>query len=327
MSLLRMLICSSRKDLRIIQNNFAYVAFSFFLSSAIGPLYGDPAAESGNEVIDCQDAFIYGLVEGVTEFLPISSTGHLILVDHWLHSRADQRSEEVKDAVFAYLIVIQVGAILSVAWLYRAYIFTILMGLLGRSREGRSLARLVFFAFLPAVVLGPLLDDFIESSLLGLLPIAASLILGSVLMLYVEKKKGSQAPQVVSIDAMSIKSAFVIGFLQCVAMWPGTSRSMMTIVGGYLVGLSRVHAAEFSFLLGLVTLSSAAAYKVLTKGSQMSQYLSSGPLLFGCLVAGISAAISVKWLVGYLSKNGLGIFAWYRCFLGFIVLAWYLYSI
>lgn len=312
--------------MRIIQNNFAYIAFSIFFLSAIGPLCGDLAAESGNEVIDHQDAFIYGLVEGITEFLPISSTGHLVLVDHWLQDKADQRSEQVKDAVFAYLIVIQGGAILSVAWLYRAYIASILMGLLGRSKEGRSLALLVFSAFLPAVALGPLLDDFIESSLLGLLPIATALILGSLLMLWVEKKKGSQEPQVGSLDAMSKKSAFIIGLLQCVAMWPGTSRSMMTIVGGYLVGLSRVHAAEFSFLLGLVTLSSAAAYKVLTKGSQMIQHLSSGPLLLGCLVAGISAAISVKWLVGYLGKHGLWVFAWYRCCLGLIVLIWYMYS-
>ena len=326
MSLLRKPNCSSRKDLRIIQNNFAFIVLCIFCLSEMGTLYGNSADESSKEVIGHQDALIYGLVEGITEFLPISSTGHLVLVDHWLQDRNDPRSEEVKDAVFAYLIVIQGGAILSVAWLYRVYIASILMGILGRSKEGRALAILVLTAFLPAVVLGPLLDDFIESSLLGLLPIATALILGSVLIFWVEEKRGSQEPQVASLDTMSKKSALLIGLLQCVAMWPGTSRSMMTIVGGYLVGLSRVHAAEFSFLLGLVTLSSAAVYKVLTKGSQMTQHLSSGPLLLGCLVAGISAAMSVKWLVGYLAKNGLGIFAWYRCFLGLIVLSWYIYS-
>ena len=117
--------------------------------------------------------------------------------------------------------------------------------------------------------------------------------------------------------------ALFIGLLQCVAMWPGTSRSMMTIVGGYLVGLRPVKAAEFSFLLGLVTLTAASGYKVVTKSDVMADHLHLGPVLVGCLVAGVSAALSVHWLVGYLTRRGLGLFAWYRLTLGALVLFWF----
>ena len=112
-----------------------------------------------------------------------------------------------------------------------------------------------------------------------------------------------------------MKDSLTIGLLQCVAMCPGTSRSMMTIVGGYLVGLERKYAAEFSFLLGLVTLTAAAGYKTITKWETMSSHLTIGPVLMGCLVAGVSAAFSVVWLVGYLSRNGLGVFVIYRIIL------------
>ena len=117
------------------------------------------------------------------------------------------------------------------------------------------------------------------------------------------------------MNELSYIQSLVIGFMQCIAMCPGTSRSMMTIVGGYIVGLSEKKAAEFSFLLGLLTLSAAAGYKILTKWEVMEAHLSVGPILIGCLVAGISAALSVFWLVGYLSRHGLGIFVWYRVLL------------
>ena len=125
------------------------------------------------------------------------------------------------------------------------------------------------------------------------------------------------------LGEMKLGSAFFIGVLQCAAMWPGTSRSMMTIVGGYYVGLRPAKAAEFSFLLGLITLTAAAGYKVVTKGDEMSKHLEFGPVLVGCLVAGASAALAVRWLVGYLTCHGLGLFAWYRLVLGILVLFWF----
>ncbi len=274
-----------------------------------------------------KEAFVYGLVEGVTEFLPISSTGHLVLVDHSFKRGGVPRSPQMEEAIFAYLIVIQGGAILAVALLYRAQIHMILLGLFGYSERGLNLAKLILLAFLPAVLLGPLLDDLIESVLLGLLPIACALIGGAFLMFWVEARNPQNESMSASIDQLSKRSALMIGLLQCVAMWPGTSRSMMTIVGGYLAGLSRVQAAEFSFLLGLITLSSAAIYKILTAGSEITAHLAWGPVLFGCLVAGASAVIAVRWLIQYLSKKGLVLFAWYRLLLGLAVLYWYINAV
>ena len=270
------------------------------------------------------DALIYGLVEGITEFLPISSTGHLIIVREFLSS-SNKASEE---ALNAYLIVIQAGAILAVALIYRRQVFSMLLGILGLDPRGKRLALLIIVAFLPAALLGPLLDHKIEEFLFGLLPIAIALFTGALLMFWAEKRK-QKADSVVNVDdgkmldELTFSNALFIGFLQCFAMWPGTSRSMMTIVGGYLVGLKRKQAAEFSFLLGLLTLSAAAGYKVLTKWDVMYTQLSFGPIIFGCLVAGVSAALSVFWLVGYLSRKGLGIFVWYRIILSMILLAIY----
>jgi len=309
--------------LRFIQTKIIIFLVFGFTTSFCGSCFGSPSDQNKTLIIDYADAVIYGVVEGVTEFLPISSTGHLVLVEHLLSQNRPDRPPKVEEAIFAYLIVIQGGAILAVALLYRVQVSLILLGLIGKSKRGRKLGILLILSFLPAAALGPFLDDLIESVLLGLLPIALALILGAFMMFRIEKSLQRDASAAVPLDQMTKKSAIVIGFLQCVAMWPGTSRSMVTIIGGYWVGLSRVHAAEYSFLLGLITLTAAAGYKILFSGSEMITYLSPGPLLVGCLIAGLSAAFSVKWLISYLSHKGLAIFAWYRLVLGSIILAWY----
>ena len=206
------------------------------------------------------------------------------------------------------------------------------LGILGLDPKGKRLAFLVLLAFLPAAILGPLLDHKIEEFLFGLLPVAIALFTGAILMFWAEKRKkdkdlGCDFDQGKKVEELTFYNALVIGFMQCFAMWPGTSRSMMTIVGGYFVGLKRSQAAEFSFLLGLLTLSAAAGYKILTKWDVMQSHLSLGPVFFGCLVAGISAALSVFWLVGYLSRKGLGLFVWYRMILSVILLGVYFHSI
>ena len=285
----------------------------------------EPVPENENSTIGYGDAFTFGLVEGVTEFLPISSTGHLILVEEWVQGPDTKGS--YKKAINAYLIVIQFGAILAVCILYFRQITSIILGFLGRDSKGKKLGLNLLAAFLPAAALGPFLDKWIEAILFGAVPVGFALILGAGLMQWAERRKRMEEKvctnEGLNLDSLTIRNAFIVGILQCVAMWPGTSRSMMTIVGGYLVGLSRRQAAEFSFLLGLVTLSAAAGYKTITQGNTLLENFKLGPMVFGCVIAGIFAALSVRWLVGYLSRHGLGIFVWYRLILGLLVLVYF----
>ncbi len=303
----------------------------------------EPAFETiAESPLGYDEALILGLVEGITEYLPISSTGHLLLsnkllgldaetvllddagqpklLDPELGVRADN-VYTVKQAADAYAIVIQAGAILAVMLIYWGRIRDMVLGIFGRNPAGRRLAMNLVVAFLPAAFLGFLLDDWIESQLFFPGPILFALFAGALLMFAVEawrKKKGAALDPDAGPDLheLSYRQCLIVGFLQCVAMWPGTSRSMMTIVGGYLVGLNPKRAAEFSFLLGLITLTAASGYKFTMpylKGEPtLLEALDPGPVLFGILVSTVSAALAVKWLVGYLTRHGLALFAWYR---------------
>lgn len=300
------------------------------------PLVESPV--SGAAELGYMDALVLGLVEGITEYLPISSTGHLILTNQLLGLDNDApliaaegtpildregAPYTIKRASDAYAIIIQAGAILAVAVLYWSRLWGVAMGFLGQNTRGLRLGINLIVAFIPAAVLGLLLDDLIESLLFSPLPIAIALAGGAVLMWGVERwrRQGNrEATDELDLPDLTYGQCLTIGFLQCVAMWPGTSRSMMTIVGGYVAGLSPRRSAEFSFLLGFITLSAAAGYKTLKDGRDMMQVLELGPLLFGTLMAFVSAALAVKWLVGYLSKHGLGIFAGYRLGLALLVL-------
>lgn len=294
----------------------------------------DPTVKVEQPGISYMDALILGVVEGVTEFLPISSTGHLIISNYFLNldgniTLRDKESGELlydkhgditlKRAADSYAVIIQFGAILAVAFIYWRRILSIFAGLLGRDKKGLLLFRNLMIAFLPAAVIGLCFADLIESYLFGLAPVAAALFAGGVLMLFVERWKkrkllnpDPKSESEMDLSDLSIRQCLVIGLLQCVAMWPGTSRSMMTIVGGYAVGLKPIRAAEFSFLLGLVTLTAASAYKTLLIGGAMLRALSIGPILFGLLMASISAFLAVRWMISYLTSRGLGIFAYYR---------------
>lgn len=317
--------------MRVGQHFSFLIAFAcvFFLSHhGFGQGVESNGTLAEEESMGYGDALTYGLVEGVTEFLPISSTGHLVLAKEVLAPDADKEAEE---ALNAYLIVIQAGAIFAVTLLYRKQVWSVLLGFVGLDPRGRRLGMNLLLAFVPAALLGPFLDDLIEGYLLFPRPIACALFAGAILMYWVERKRKKEnsfgmSDSGKSLDDLTARSSLLIGFLQCLAMWPGTSRSMMTIVGGYLVGLTRAKAAEFSFLLGLITLTAAAAYKSLTKWEVMQANLEIGPVLFGCLVAGASAAASVVWLIGYLARRGLGIFVWYRIVLATIILGFYFWQ-
>ena len=293
----------------------------------------EPPAELG-----WMDAVILGLVEGITEYLPISSTGHLLITNEVLKLNSDvpmldERGAPLltpdgepvtlKAAADAYAIVIQAGAILAVLILYWGRVWQVLLGVLGLSPNGRLLARNLIIAFLPAAVLGLLLDSWIESMLFAPLPIAIALIAGGLLMLAVESWRKHQLPDdddIVDLHTLGVRQCLFIGFMQCIAMWPGTSRSMMTIVGGYVAGLRPAKAAEFSFLLGLITLTAAAGYKAVSSGPALFLAIDMGPLLLGIFVAFVSAALAVKWLVSYLTRHGLALFAWYRFVLAGLVI-------
>lgn len=268
-------------------------------------------------------ALVLGIVEGITEYLPVSSTGHLIIASALMGLDKDPVQ---KSAVDAFNIVIQGGAILAVMGLYFPRVIRMVRGLLGKDPQGLALAVRVVVAFLPAAVLGVLLADAIEERLFNTPSVLTALALGGVFMIALDKARMKQFRDAAAADPdhalgpdlheMSYRQTVLIGFLQCVAMIPGTSRSMMTIAGGVLVGLHPRRAAEFSFLLGLPTLGGACVYslyKNLTaEGPNMFEVIGWMPILVGMAAATVSAVLAVRWLVGFLNKHGLAVFGYYR---------------
>ncbi len=267
------------------------------------------------------EAIVLGIVEGITEYLPVSSTGHLILASSLmgLTERVD------KDSLDAFNIVIQGGAILAVLGLYRERVGQMLHGVLGRNPAGLRLALNLLVAFLPAAVLGLLLASTIRRHLFFPVPVLSALALGGVVMIVIdnwhrrrfhESASADEPHRYVDIESLTLGRAFAIGLLQCLAMWPGTSRSMVTIVGGMLVGMKPRQSAEFSFLLGLPTLGAACVYSAAKDftgdGVGMFAALGAVPLLAGLTVATLSAALAVTWLVRFLTRHGLALFGWYR---------------
>jgi undecaprenyl-diphosphatase len=271
--------------------------------------------------VEWWQALVLGLVEGITEYLPISSTGHLILTSTVLGLRTPANA----DALAAFEIAIQGGAILAVLGLYRHRVPQVWNGLFGRDPAGRRLLVNLLLAFLPAALLGPLLDDAIEAHLFRAPPVLAALLLGGVWMIWLGRR-GPAGER--GVDAIDARTALLIGLFQCVAMWPGTSRSMMTIAGGVLLGLRARDAAEFSFLLGVPTLGAACAYKLarnlLGDGPNLFEQLGVAPVALGFAVAALAAAVAVRWLVGFLGRHGLAPFGWYRIGLAIVlaVLFW-----
>ena len=278
------------------------------------------------ELVSWWQAAILGVVEGITEYLPVSSTGHLIIASALMG--LDEPPAQ-KAAVDAFNIVIQGGAILAVLGLYRVRVTQMIRGFFGRDAAGLKLAINLIIAFLPAAVFGVLFDDAIEARLFYAGPVLGALLVGGVLMIVIDRwkirpqMKDPEASGGVDIMSLSWKAALFIGLMQCFAMWPGTSRSMMTIVAGVLIGLKARQAAEFSFLLGLPTLGGACVYKLgknlSDADSNMFDLIGPVPIIVGILVATISAAFAVRWLVEFLTKHGLTGFGVYRIILAVVL--------
>ncbi|HWA27289.1 MAG TPA: undecaprenyl-diphosphate phosphatase [Lacunisphaera sp.] len=290
------------------------------------------------------DAIVLGLVEGVTEFLPISSTGHLIIANQFLGLESEQQLTDksgqplwhkppspkhpdgvpltLKLAADTYAVVIQVGAIGAVVALYWQQFFLMLGGLLGRSSAGLRLLRNIILAFLPVAVVGFALHDVISRYLFSVWAVIASQVAGAFLMLWAERWREARAGvgrEKGDAADLTPKKSLGIGLAQCLALWPGMSRSMVTIVGGYLAGLGPARAAEFSFLVGLPTLAGAALYKGIQSGPAMIGVFGWTNVLVGAAVAAISALIAVKFLVHFISRYGLALFAYYRMVLAAIL--------
>ncbi len=270
--------------------------------------------------MDWFEAAILGIVEGLTEYLPVSSTGHLLVTQRLL-------GIEEGAAANAYAIAIQAGAILAVLGLYRQRVLQIFRGFAGRDTEGRLLGVAIVVAFLPAAILGPLLDASIEEHLFGLVPILVAWFLGGVAILATsawKRRRGGGEREGQSLAELRWKGALCIGLLQCLAMWPGTSRSLVTIVGGLLVGLRLSAAVEFSFLLGLLTLGAATGYKAVFGGVAMLESYGAMSLVIGFVTAWVAALVSVRWMLHWLQRHGLELFGYYRIGLALLVGAWFL---
>ncbi len=301
-----------------------------------------PAAE-----LSVKDAVILGLIEGITEFLPISSTGHLIITTHALKlesqeplhgadgqplwykrpSRKNPAGEPLtlKLAADTYTVVIQFGAIAAVALLYWRQFVAMFLGLLGRDAAGRRLLVNLVIAFIPAALIGLLAHHWIDQHLFSIGTVIAAQVAGAGLMLYAEywrRRAACRGRQVRELIDLSARSSANIGLLQCLALWPGMSRSMTVIVGGYFAGLEARRAAEFSFLLGFVTLSAATILKSYSSGGAMIAVFGWSNVLLGCIVAAVSAAVAVRFLVGFITRHGLTVFAIYRLITAAALAVW-----
>jgi undecaprenyl-diphosphatase len=258
-------------------------------------------------------AIVMGLVEGFTEFLPISSTGHLILAGSLLNFTG----EKVK----VFEIAIQAGAMLAVIWEYRVRIASVLSGL-GSNPKAQKFTLNLIVAFLPAAILGLVFSKMIKEKLFAPVPVALAFIIGGLVILWVERgtKATRAAPRIESVDDMSLMDAFKVGCAQAFALIPGTSRSGATIIGGMLFGLSRKASTEFSFFLAIPTLLAATVYSVYKDRALLS---SADLPLFGIggVAAFISAFLCVRWLLRYISSHDFTVFAWYRIVFGIVIIA------
>lgn len=255
-------------------------------------------------------ALILGIIEGLTEFLPISSTGHQIIIADLIGFGGDRAK--------AFNIIIQLGAILAVMWEYRRRITDVIIGL-PREPEAQRFTINLLIAFFPAVILGLAFADLIEKWLFNPITVASALVIGGVIMLWAERRQHSI--QAETVDDMNWQHALKVGLAQCLAMIPGTSRSGATIIGGLLFGLSRKAATEFSFFLAMPTMVGAAVYSGY-KHRELFQNGGDIPIFaLGFVTAFIFAMLAVRALLKFIASHSYAVFAWYRIGFGLLILA------
>ena len=258
-------------------------------------------------------ALFLGIVEGLTAFLPVSSTGHLIVAG----SLVGYTGETAK----VFEIVIQAGAILAVCWEYRARLARVLAGLASDARAQRFAINLIV-AFLPAAIVGLALGKAIKAHLFAPVPVASAFVIGAFIILWAERRQARRpgAVRVDSVDEMTWIDALKIGLAQCLALVPGTSRSGATIIGGMLFGLSRRAATEFSFFLAIPTLLAATGYEIVKNRQLLASSTDLPMIAVGFVAAFVSAFACVRWLIRYVSHHDFVPFAWYRIAFGLLIL-------
>ncbi len=291
---------------------FAITALWFLPASAQAAGSGD-----GTAGLSVFAAIVLGLVEGLTEYLPVSSTGHLLVTNEILGLGGTPESDQALDA---YAICIQAGAILAVVVLYQERIRQMIDGLLGRSAEGRTVLLAVIAAFVPTAIIGLALKDVVRDRLFGVGPIAAAWLIGGLAIL-VLVRSGRLERAGAELHQITLVQALIIGVGQAIALWPGVSRSLVTIVVAVLVGMSLAAAVEFSFLLGLVTLSAATVLTAASDGELLIDTFGVVTPIIGLVVAFVAAVVSVRWMVSWLQSRGLAVFGYYRIVIGIAAFA------
>ncbi len=281
-------------------------------------------------MLELWQAVVLGLVEGLTEYLPVSSTGHLIIASGLMGLDDPAKKAAVDD----FLIIVQGGAILAVVGLYWPNVLKMIRGLLMKDPQGLRLFLNLVIAFIPSAALALLVEDWIDQHLFRTGPVLLALFVGAIYMAVIDLYSSGRIGRArsglaeMTIHDVTPRQALFIGLLQCIAIWPGTSRSLMTITGGILIGLRPRAAAEFSFLLGLPTLTAACVYKLAknlyashkTGAPNVFETLGWTASFLGIAVAAVSAAVAVKFLVGFLNRYGLTPFAIYRVVLCIVLL-------
>ena len=259
------------------------------------------------DLLSIPEAIVLGIVEGITEFLPVSSTGHLLVVGELIGFGTGSAST----AADTYAIAIQFGAIMAVLFLYRVRIWSMLRGLFGADDDGRAILIRLAVAFMPAAIIGVLAGDALKDALFGPVPVTIAWLVGGVVLVRWRPNAGT-----LTLSQMPVRAAVVIGCAQSLALWPGVSRSLVTLIAALAVGLTMAAAIEFSFLLGLLTLSAATFLDLGKHGEELVDSFGLLAPSVGLVCAFVTAIIAVRWMVGYLNTHSLAVFGWYRLFIG-----------
>ena len=265
------------------------------------------------------DGLALGVVEGITEFLPVSSTGHLIVTERLLDLNPPKGAD--KDALDSYTVIIQLGAILAVLLLYRRRVGQIVTGIGQPRSTGRRLLVAILIAFVPIGIVAKALEHKINDHLMTPKTVAAAWLVGGVLLLVGAPELRRRGRQGRPLESITVRQSVIIGAVQALALWPGVSRSLVTIVGGVAAGLTIGAAVEFSFLLGLATLSAASLYEIAKNGKDIIDRFGAGAPLIGIIAAFIAAAAAVNLFVEYLNRKDLRLFGAYRVGIAAVTLA------